>query len=207
MKNNIQITFFLEKETNFKPSELSYQLQKKLEKLDEPIILPDNKKFPQEANAPILMFIRNKDFQFICNFYNITINFFSDEISNCKQNIDQVMQILNEMNIKIIRIGYVVQLNFNKILIEQFKNNNIKDTKIVKSEDFELSWLKFIKINELEVNCWTRYYTNKQLNDKLNVVFDINTKQDEINIIDKEFVEKFINESEKYIDSELYLLK
>lgn len=204
MKNNIQLTFFLEKDTNFKPTDLSYELQKEIERLDEPIILPDNKNFPQEANAPILMFVKNANLQFICNYYTITINFLNNEIADCVDSIDKIMDVLSKMNINIIRMGYVVQLDFDKEIIQKFKEEIIKSNEIIKSEEFELSWLKFININSLKVNCWNRYYTNKQLNDKLNVIFDINTKQDEINIIEKKFVRNFIVESEKYIQNNLY---
>lgn len=58
MKNNIQISLFLNEDTHYKPNDLAYELNKQIEALDEPILLPENKGFPQEANAPILLFIK-----------------------------------------------------------------------------------------------------------------------------------------------------
>lgn len=200
MKNNIQISLFLNEDTHYKPNDLAYELNKQIEALDEPILLPENKGFPQEANAPILLFIKNSDIQFISNFYTITITFAGKKISELNNYIQKIMDVLEKLNINAYRIGYVVNMQQDSKDILKFKSKTIMNEKILKSEDFELSWLDFINVNGMNVNCWHRYYTNKQMNDKLNILYDINTKPEEKIEITKQFILKFINDSEKYID-------
>lgn len=203
MKNNLQISLFLEDNTVFKPNELSYELGKNFEDLQDPIILPENKNFPQEANAPILLFIKNNNFQFICNFYTITITFANEYIKIVNDSIKIIMEILKKFKIVSTRIGYVSNYSFDSNFVNDFKKSMFCDESIIKSKDFEVSWLNLININEKEVNCWIRYYTNKQLNDKLNIIFDINTKHEETTEINKSFVLDFIKKCDEYMDNNL----
>ena len=199
MKNSIQISLFLNEDTYYKPNDLAHELNKQIEELDEPILLPENKTFPQEANAPVLLFIKNSDIQFISNFYTITITFCRDKIDKVKSYIEKIMDTLNKLNIYSYRVGYVVNMEYDTQKILEFKTKTLINDEILKSEDFELSWLRFINVNNQNVNCWHRYYTNKQLNNKLNVLYDINTKQEEKIEISNQFIIKFIEDSEKYI--------
>lgn len=200
MKNSIQISLFLNEDTHYKPNDLAYELNKQIEEFDEPILLHENKNFPQEANAPILLFLKNNDIQFISNFYTITITFCGEKINKLKSYIEKIMNVLKKLNIHSYRIGYVVNMERETEKILEFKNKIINNDEILNSEDFELSWLSFININNQMVNCWHRYYTNKQLNNKLNILFDINTKQEEKVDITNEFILKFIEDSESYIN-------
>ena len=86
----------------------------------------------------------------------------------------------------------------NEKILELY-NRGLINEEIAKSEDFELSWLNSININKLNVNCWKRYYTERNLNNKLNVLYDINTKPEEKNNIDIKFILRFIEDAEKYI--------
>ena len=117
-----------------------------------------------------------------------------------KSSIEKLEFFEEKLNINAYRIGYVVNMQQDSKDILKFKSKTIMNEKILKSEDFELSWLDFINVNGMIVNCWHRYYTNKQMNDKLNILYDINTKPEEKIEITKQFILKFIEDSEKYID-------
>lgn len=200
MKNSIQISLFLNEETYYKVNDLSYELSKEIEELGEPLMLPENKNFPQEANAPILLFIGNKDLQFISNFYTITITIAGKLIDKINDYVDLFMKVLAKFNVSAYRLGYVVNMQYDCSKIDSFKEKYVKSDDIIRSEDFELSWLSIININETDVNCWHRYYTNKQLNDKLNILFDINTKPTDKLDIDERFMLDFIEGSNNYIN-------
>ena len=163
-------------------------------------MLPENANLPQEANAPILLFIKNVNLQFISNFYRVTITFKEREIEKVLEWMKKIMKVLKELNIFAYRIGYVVNMEYEKEKISELNNKGIINDYIANSEDFEVSWLNDKTINNLNVNCWQRYYTEKELNDKLNILYDFNTKPDEKNNIDIKFVQKFIEDSEKYIN-------
>ena len=199
MKNNIQISLFLDENTYYKPNALAYELNKEIENLGEPTLLPENTNFPQEANAPIVLFIKNDNLKFLSNFYRITVLFQEEEIDRVMEHMKKIMKVLKELNILAYRIGYVVTLEYENEKILELYNRGLINEEIAKSEDFELSWLNSININKLNVNCWKRYYTERNLNNKLNVLYDINTKPEEKNNIDIKFILRFIEDAEKYI--------
>lgn len=200
MKNNVQITLFLNKNTIYDSEDLAHELHTKIDELANPTILSENKVFPEEANAPILLFINNPDIQFISNYYTITISFSKEKINKLDDYMLKIMDVLQDLKIRAYRVGYVVNMEYDSDKIFEFKEKTILNDTIKSSEDFELSWLNYIDICGISVNCWHRYFTNKQLNDKLNILYDVNTKQSEQCEIDSNFVLKFIDESQKYID-------
>lgn len=202
--NNIQISLFFKKDTIYKPVDFSSEISKKYSELQNPIILPENKGFPEEANAPIVLFINNKDFQVVSNYYTMTITLNSIEINKTIEIMEELLKIVSKFGIEVYRIGFVSRLSLENEKIIEFKTNKFTDKEIINSNDFELGWLTDITIGGLVVNCWERYFSNKETNDKLNVIFDINTKNDEINVITSDFVVKFIVDSNNYISNKLF---
>lgn len=197
MKNSCQISLYLKEGTPYKEDELANKLKKVLPSLKDPMIMSENTNFPIEANAPIIAFIKNKNIQFIGNNYYMTINISGEEIENYK---DDFKKIINNLDgIEFYRIGYVVNNSYDKKNIQKFKIENFKKEEIINSNDFELSWLQDIEINSKKVNCWKRFFTDRSTNEMLNVIVDINTYENEKNDITLEFIEKFIEESDKYI--------
>lgn len=87
--------------------------------------------------------------------------------------------------------------------IKKFKDENFKKEEINNSNDFELSWLQDIEINAQKVNCWKRFFTDRNTNEMLNVIVDINTHEKENNDVTLEFIEKFIEESDSYINDNI----
>lgn len=199
MKNSIQISLFFNEETFYKINELSYELSKEIEELEEPLLFPENKTFPQEANAPLIMFVRNKKVQFISNFYNATLKISEENIEDKMEYIKKIMDVLDRFKVSSYRIGYVINLIYDKDQIPIFKKDVLKKEEIINSKDFELSWLTEIDIKDTKVNYWQRFYTNEQMNEKLNVLYDINTKPTEKINIQKDYIIKFVEEVDNRI--------
>ena len=158
---------------------------------------------PKEVNFPLIIFNKNKKIQITANYQNIIATIEKDESIEIKDLVISINKALIDNDIKVIRIGYGYKTQLDKELIELFKNNNFENDELKNSINFELSWLTEIDINELKVNCWQRYFTDQKL-ENLNVIFDINTKAEETNEIDNEFLESFINDSEKFIKEKIY---
>lgn len=201
--NNYQITLFFAKDTIYKAFELSNSLLQNITDLGEPILLPNNASVPKEVNFPLIIFNKNKKIQITANYQNIIATIEKDESIEIKDLVISINKALIDNDIKVIRIGYGYKTQLDKELIELFKNNNFENDELKNSINFELSWLTEIDINELKVNCWQRYFTDQKL-ENLNVIFDINTKAEETNEIDNEFLESFINDSEKFIKEKIY---
>lgn len=197
MKNSYQISLYLKEGTSYKEDELANKLKNALPSLKDPMIMSENANFPIEANAPIIAFIKNENIQFIGNHYYMTINISGEEIKNYKDNFKKIINNLDD--IEFYRIGYVVSNSYDKNIIQKFKSDNFKKEEINNSNDFELSWLQDIEINSKKVNCWKRFFTDRNTNEMLNVIVDINTHENEKNDVNLEFIERFIEESDKYI--------
>lgn len=201
--NNYQITLFFDKDTSFKSIELSNSLLENVNEIGDPIILPSNQHTPKGINLPIIIFNKNEKIQITVNYYSITINIEKDDTIIIKDLVLNVNEALIKNEIVVVRIGYGYKTQLNNELIDNFKQYYFSKEDIKKSINFELSWLTEIIINNLNVNCWQRYYT-EQDSKFLNVIFDINTKAEEYNDINRNFLETFIDESDKYIKDKLF---
>lgn len=201
MKNSYQISLYLKEGTKYKEDELANKLKKAVPSLKDPMIMSENANFPIEANAPIIVFVQNNDIQFIGNYYYMTINISGEELKNYRENFKKIINALEE--ISFYRIGYVVSSSFEKKYIEEFKEQIFYQTEVKSSNDFELSWLQDIEINSKKVNCWKRYFTDRNTNEMLNVIVDINTHEKEENEVTLEFIENFIDEADKYISENI----
>lgn len=201
MKNSFQVSLYLKEGSKYKEDELANRLKKAVPTLNDPMIMSENANFPAEANAPILAFIKNGNLQFIGNYYFITINISGDDIKNYRETFKSIISSLE--GLEFYRIGYVVSRSFEKKYIEEVKNKVFNQAELKNSNDFELSWLQEIEINAKKVNCWKRYFTDRNTNEMLNVIIDINTHEKEENEVTQSFIEKFIEESDKYIENNL----
>ena len=178
MKINSQISLYLLNGSKYDELDITRKLIELYPELDKPVIFTENSNFPAEANVPIFVFDKNTKLQIIGNYYYITINCSEDYVSKISEITNFIVEYLLNFNIKMYRLGYVI-----------------------KSEDFEISWLSYIDINSTECNCWQRYYIDKS-NDKLNNLIDINTKEGIDVTIDCEYVKAFIKNVNMYIEEE-----
>lgn len=204
MKNSYQISLYLKEGTKYKEDELANKLKLAVPSLKDPMIMSENASLPIEANAPIIAFIQNNNIQFIGNYYYMTINISGEELDNYRENFKKIINTLEE--IEFYRIGYVVSCSFQKENIEKFKEQIFSQSEVKSSNDFELSWLQDIEINSKKVNCWKRYFTDRNINDMLNVIIDINTHEKEKNDVTLEFIEIFITDADKYISENISII-
>ncbi len=204
MKNSYQISLYLKEGTKYKEDELANKLKLAVPSLKDPMIMSENANLPIEANTPIIAFVQNNDIRFIGNYYYMTINISGEEIKNYRENFKKILNALEE--IEFYRIGYVVSSSFEKEYIEKFKEQIFCQSEVKSSNDFELSWLQDIEINSKKVNCWKRYFTDRNINDMLNVIFDINTHEKEKNDVTLEFIENFITDADKYISENISII-
>ena len=201
MKINSQISLYLLNGSKYDELDITRKLIELYPELDKPVIFTENSNFPAEANVPIFVFDKNTKLQIIGNYYYITINCSEDYVSKISEITNFIVEYLLNFNIKMYRLGYVNIFMDGKNKIDEIKRRFLKEDKILKSEDFEISWLSYIDINSTECNCWQRYYIDKS-NDKLNNLIDINTKEGIDVTIDCEYVKAFIKNVNMYIEEE-----
>lgn len=202
--NRYQITLFLEKDTIYKISKVSEELLEKINELGEPILMPDNISAPREANIPLIIFNKNPNVKVMMSFQTIIISIVENNEIDLLEKLADFMSTLNNNDIHSNRLGYVKNSILNNEKIIEFKENTFKRKENIECKDFEFSCLNEITINDINVNCWERYYTNSEINNNLNIIFDVNTKAMEKYNIDIEFINKFIKESDLYIDKKIF---
>lgn len=202
--NRYQITLFLEKDTIYKISKVSEELLEKINELGEPILMPDNISAPREANIPLIIFNKNPNVKVMMSFQTIIISIVENNEIDLLEKLADFMSTLNNNDIHSNRLGYVKNSILNNEKIIEFKENAFKRKENIECKDFEFSCLNEITINDINVNCWERYYTNSEINNNLNIIFDVNTKAMEKYNIDIEFINKFIKESDLYIDKKIF---
>lgn len=202
--NSYQITLFLENDTIYKISKVSAELLEKINELGEPILMPDNISAPREANIPLIIFNKNPNVQLMMSFQTIVISIVENNEINLLGKLADFMSTLNNNDIHSNRFGYVKKSILNNEKIIEFKENTFKRKENIECKDFEFSCLNEITINNINVNCWERYYTNSEINNNLNIIFDVNTKAMVKYDIDIEFIKRFIKESDLYIDKKIF---
>ena len=66
--------------------------------------------------------------------------------------------------------------------------------------EFQFSWLKKLKLDQIEINCWERNITDSVNFEGLLKCFDFNTSPSKKIDIDKKFIGNFIEFCNEYID-------
>ena len=202
MKVNSQISLYLADGNKYNELDITRSLIELYPELDKPIIFTENSNFPIEANAPIFIFDKNAKLNIIGNYYYITIQCNEEYTSKISEITKNITEYLKKNGVKIYRVGYVNMFNEGKDKIQKIKSKYFKEENVIKSDDFELSWLNYININNANCNCWQRYFINKISEDELNNLIDVNTKEDEKVEIDCDFITSFIESVDKYIKLE-----
>lgn len=192
MRESVQITLFLKKDTFYNPAKVASQICEKLDYVGSPIILPIDTGVPTDANVPFVIFNQNSKVNIVSNFHNVSITLFDDLVEKCNELITTIFDVFND--ISIVRIGYVVSNILKETSYEIIKEESGCNDAILNSSDFKIAWLNNIKINGLEINMWKNYFTDKTNTSDVLRVIDFNTKVEEKITIDREFALKFIDE-------------
>ncbi len=200
MSNNIQFALFFEEGTIYNPTKLSAKIINKFLEIGDPIILPINTEAPKEANIPFMIFNQNSNFQIISNFNNLVITVKGDYIGKIEEIINEIFEIFKKEDISFIRIGYIPSIFIDKEEISKFKNEYMNSDIFTDTVEFQFSWLKKLKLDQIEINCWERNITDSVNFEGLLKCFDFNTSSSKKIDIDKKFIGKFIEFCNEYID-------
>lgn len=200
MSNNIQFVLFFEDGVIYNPTKLSTKIINKFLEIGDPIILPINTETPKEANIPFMIFNQNPNFQIISNFNNLVVTVKGDYIGKIEEIINEIFEIFKKEDISFIRIGYVPSIFINKEEINKFKNEYMNSDIFADTIEFQFSWLKKLKLDQIEINCWERNITDSVNFEGLLKCFDFNTSPNKKIDIDKKFIAKFIEFCNEYID-------
>lgn len=200
MSNNIQFALFFEEGTIYNPTKLSAKIINKFSEIGDPIILPINTEAPKEANIPFMIFNQNPNFQIISNFNNLVITVKGDYIGKIEEIINEIFEIFKKEDISFIRIGYIPSIFIDKEEISKFKNEYMNSDIFADTVEFQFSWLKKLKLDQIEINCWERNITDSVNFEGLLKCFDFNTSPSKKIDIDKKFIGNFIEFCNEYID-------
>ena len=198
-----QISLFFVNGTIYNIDKVSNELLEKNVLLKNPLLIPQQVNAPKEVNFPVIIFDKNQEFRIMANFFTMTINVIKSEKYNIMDIMNRIYDVLEENNIKAYRIGFVYKSEIENAKIEDFKKQKILSEEIIVSKCFEMSWLKDIRINNVDVNCWQRYF-NIEGKTSLNTLFDINTKEQDNNNVDRIFMQEFIKDSENYVKENIF---
>ena len=84
--------------------------------------------------------------------------------------------------------------------IEKIKNEIKCNNEDIFTYDFKLAWLTELTMNNIKINFWKNYFSDKENTDKILMVLDFNTKAEEKIVVDIDFIFKFLNKCKDNIN-------
>ena len=199
MRNSITVVLYFEKETIFNPNIISTKLNEKIENIGNSINLPINTGVSEDANIPIIIFNQNKNINITANFQQISITLFDNMINKVDDIVKKVFNIFSD-NYKFVRIGFVINKILDSEYIEKIKNEIKCNNEDIFTYDFKLAWLTELTMNNIKINFWKNYFSDKENTDKILMVLDFNTKAEEKIVVDIDFIFKFLNKCKDNIN-------
>ncbi len=193
MDNSVQIGLFFERNYIFDPLIMASKFKTKIPELEEGLTLPVDEK----NSNPVIIFDKSKEVRLVMSFNHLMITLLNDEDKLATKTIKTVMDILKKENINVTRIGYII----NKILGDKeahlFRNNAFDHQELINSDEFQLSYYKLDRMQEMNINCWKRYFTEYE---NFIISIDINTVKEDKHDINYKFVLNFIEDCHLYIE-------
>ena len=197
MNNSVQIALFFEEGTVYNPTIISAKIIEKFSELGNPILLPINTESSKEANVPFIIFNQNVNFQLVLNYHNMLFTFQNSYIKQAKDIAITIFEVFNKEKINFVRIGYVPTFITEEEKKKDFENKYVCQDELKDVVDYQFSWLKRIKMKDLEFNCWERSISDSNKIKGLLKIYDFNTDADKIIKIDKKFIKDFIDFCDK----------
>lgn len=199
MNDNIQVVLFIKGGTLYNPKKIANKIQDKIPELGTPLHLPLNK---EEYSAPLLIYKENRQINFSASLNTISVLYEEENERKNKGIILEIMDIFESEDITFDRIGYISTKGHTLKEVKNIKNKLFKDPEVLESSDFQIGWYNPISLNGTKANCWQRYFPDVEV-EKLISVFDINTPKDDNYNITRDFVETFINDANRYVESKI----
>ncbi len=202
MINEIQFVLFFANETMYKLSKMGFLIKEKFPEIGEAIILPINIEASQENNQPFIIFNQNPNLQILANFNNIRITVKNSFIIRLEEIVFTILKLFLEEDVALVRVGYVPSLMFDANKKNDFKTSCMNSNIFMDTIDFQFSWLKKLKFDNININCWERSISDSDNFDGLLKMYDFNTCMNQDIIIDKKFIKSFLSFCNRYIDQE-----
>ena len=199
MRNSITVVLYFEEGTIFNPNIISTKLNEEIENIGNSINLPINTGVSEDANIPIIIFNQNKNINITANFQQISITLFDNMINKVDDIVKKVFNIFSD-NYKFVRIGFVINKILDSEYIEKIKNEIKCNNEDIFTYDFKLAWLTELTMNNIKINFWKNYFSDKENTDKILMVLDFNTKAEEKIVVDIDFIFKFLNKCKDNIN-------
>lgn len=193
MENNIQIGLFFNRDHYFDTVLLAGKFKAKVPDLGDGVVIPYN----GESNAPLIIFDNSIQVKLLVFANHVLITLPVNQELFFKKNLKAIINVLEKEKIALTRIGYLKTITLGEQESVLFRNNAFDDNEILHADEYQVSYYKLIKINELNVNCWKKYLTDKN---KFTISFDLNTLMEEEQNIDYDFVISFMKDSDHYIE-------
>ena len=179
--DNFQIVLFFSPDTTFKSLNVANKISEVFGDLftDDPniITLPPN----APVEIPRLIYNQGDITQFAIGFsradFTIKMKKEDDWESKIKAFSIKLKKLFIEiLNIRIIRIGLVTNFTFNdNFTIDSFTKQYINSDKLNDLAEYNMSWLKKIKIKDINANKWIRLFISEHPQEKRILIIDINT--------------------------------
>lgn len=190
--NNIEIGLFFDRNHLFDAVDFSHNIKNFIPDLLSPIILP----ISENNNNPFIIFDKNEHLKMYVSQNNILIHI-NEELSNIRNDLlKELFNIMNKINIKIVRIGVVITKVFGTKERDLLANNVFDSMEIINARNFQLSYFQEVSYDDIILNCWKRYVTS---NSELFVTYDINTNINDILNVNYKYAVKFINFANDYM--------
>lgn len=194
MDNSVQIGLFFDQNYLFDPIIIASKLKTKIPELENGTTLPIDEK----SNNPVIIFEKSKVIRLVMSFNHMMVTLLNDDDKFSEKTINSIMDILKKENIKVSRVGYII----NKVLGDKeaqlFRNNAFDHSELINSDEFQLSYYKLDKMNDMNINCWKRYFTEYE---NFIISFDINTIKEEQHNVNYKFILNFIEDCHEYIEN------
>ena len=199
MRNSITVVLYFEEGTIFNPNIISTKLNEEIENIGNSINLPINTGVSEDANIPIIIFNQNKNINITANFQQISITLFDNMINKVDDIVKKVFNIFSD-DYKFVRIGFIINKILESEYIEKIKNEIKCNNEDIFTYDFKLAWLTELTMNNIKINFWKNYFSDKENTDKILMVLDFNTKAEEKIVVDIDFIFKFLNKCKDNIN-------
>lgn len=201
MNEHIQIALFFPERIIYDPTRVANAFLEKLPELEQPIILPfDIGPNQEQSGIPVVIFDQSSDIKLTLTFNHFMLTLFNDKRNERKEIIKKVFNIINNFQLNFSRIGYVNNILMPESEVLEFKSDKFKDTEIIKAEEFQLGWYNKVTIDNLTVNFWQRFNSNKLISNNIFVTYDLNTLIETKHEVDYKFAINFINSIDNWLN-------
>lgn len=200
MNEHIQVALFFPEQNIYDPTKLANAFLEAFPELGQPVILPFNIGPNQDdSDIPVAFFDQSSEIKLSLTFNNLVITLFNDKRNEKKDIIKKLFSLVSNFGLSFSRIGYINNKLMPESKVSAFKENKFKDKSIINAEEFQLAWFDIINIDNLTVNYWQRFNTNKLLTNDIFVSYDLNTLNEEKHNVDYDFAINFIDSVDTFL--------